>query len=86
MNLSLTHIILNSIDPLPEIKSSEMAVDKTKPLPTSLQSDFIPEDVLFALTQPPPLPRDKLGPPSRHRNLNVTTVRTTLGIDNWISV
>jgi hypothetical protein len=32
-------------------------------------SDFIPEDVLFALTQPPPV-KDQLGPPSRTRNLN----------------
>ncbi|CAG2256169.1 unnamed protein product [Mytilus edulis] len=34
-------------------------------------SDFIPEDVLFALTQPPPV-KDQLGPPSRTRNLNTS--------------
>lgn len=58
---------------LPQLRSS-MAVDRTKPLPTSLQSDFIPEDILFALTQPPPA-RDKLGPPTRYRNLNTSLVR-----------
>ena len=58
---------------LPELRNSDNALDKRKPLPTSLQSDFIPEDVLFALTQPPAV-RDQLGPPTRNRNLNVTTV------------
>nr|XP_034304358.1 LOW QUALITY PROTEIN: axonemal dynein light chain domain-containing protein 1 [Crassostrea gigas] len=58
---------------LPELRNSGNALDKRKPLPTSLQSDFIPEDVLFALTQPPPV-REQLGPPTRNRNLNVTTV------------
>ncbi|PVD21951.1 hypothetical protein C0Q70_17754 [Pomacea canaliculata] len=57
---------------LPQLRSS-MVVDRTKPLPTSLQSDFIPEDILFALTQPPPA-RDKLGPPTRYRNLNTSLV------------
>lgn len=60
---------------LPELKNSENRVDRTKPLPTSLQSDFLPEDVLFALTQPPPV-RDQLGPPNRARNLNTTSVQT----------
>ncbi|KAL8625878.1 hypothetical protein ACOMHN_012470 [Nucella lapillus] len=55
---------------LPQLRSS-MEVDRTKPLPTSLQSDFLPDDVLFALTQPP-MARDKLGPPSRIRNLTTT--------------
>ncbi|KAK3088891.1 hypothetical protein FSP39_025040 [Pinctada imbricata] len=59
---------------LPEIRSSTNAIDKTKPLPTSLQSDFIPEDVLFALTQPPPA-KDQLGPPTRSRNLNTSMVQ-----------
>ncbi|KAK7095467.1 axonemal dynein light chain domain-containing protein 1-like [Littorina saxatilis] len=52
---------------LPQLRGT-MEIDRSKPLPTSLQSDFIPDDVLFALTQPP-IPRDKLGPPSRVRNL-----------------
>ncbi|XP_060065790.1 axonemal dynein light chain domain-containing protein 1-like [Ylistrum balloti] len=60
---------------LPELKNSENQVDRTKPLPTSLQSDFLPEDVLFALTQPPPV-RDQLGPPNRARNLSTTSVQT----------
>ncbi|KAH3797056.1 hypothetical protein DPMN_150631 [Dreissena polymorpha] len=50
-----------------------MAVDKSKPLPTSLQSDFLPEDVLFALTQPPSAP-DTLGPLSKYRSLNTSVV------------
>ena len=62
-----------TIGELPVLRSSN-DIDKTKPLPTSLQSDFIPEDILFALTQPPP-GKGKLGPPSRVRNLNTTSVR-----------
>jgi len=58
---------------LPVLKSSNNVIDKSQPLPTSLMSDFIPEDVLFALTQPPPV-KDQLGPPSRTRNLNTSTV------------
>lgn len=57
---------------LPVLKSSNNVIDKSQPLPTSLMSDFIPEDVLFALTQPPPV-KDQLGPPSRTRNLNTST-------------
>ena len=57
---------------LPQLRSS-MEVDRSKPLPTSLQSDFIPDDVLFALTQPP-MARDKLGPPTRTRNLSTSMV------------
>lgn len=69
---------LNLSAMLPDLKSSDNAVDRTRPLPTSLQSDFIPEDVLFALTQPPTGPKDRLGPPSSHkiRNLDVSTVST----------
>lgn len=58
---------------LPELRNSDTAVDKTKPLPTSLQSDFLPEDVLFALTQPP-TSRDLLAPASKFRNLNTSVV------------
>lgn len=47
--------------PLPELRSSDYYIDRTKPLPTSLQSDFIPEDILSALTQlPKPVGKDKL--------------------------
>ncbi|XP_063422973.1 axonemal dynein light chain domain-containing protein 1-like isoform X3 [Mytilus trossulus] len=56
---------------LPDLKTSGHGIDRNKPLPTSLMSDFIPEDVLFALTQPPPV-KDQLGPPSRTRNLNTS--------------
>ncbi|XP_078605454.1 axonemal dynein light chain domain-containing protein 1-like isoform X2 [Branchiostoma floridae x Branchiostoma japonicum] len=59
-------IVEHGGSPLPDLRTSDMAVDRTKPLPTSLQSDFIPEDLLFALTQPPPLKaKDNLLPPSR---------------------
>ena len=58
---------------LPELRTSEHTMDKQKPLPTSLQSDFIPEDILLAITNPP-LNYDKLGPPSRYRNLSTTVV------------
>lgn len=58
---------------MPDLKSSGHGIDRNKPLPTSLMSDFIPEDVLFALTQPPPV-KDQLGPPSRTRNLNTSIV------------
>ncbi|XP_053380213.1 axonemal dynein light chain domain-containing protein 1-like [Mercenaria mercenaria] len=60
---------------LPELKNSDLAIDKTKPLPTSLQSDFLPDDVLFALTQPPTV-KDVLGPPSKYRALNTSVART----------
>lgn len=58
---------------LPELRSSDKDIDKSKPLPTSLQSDFIPEDILFSLVQPP-VSYDKLGPPSRYRNLHTSVV------------
>ncbi|XP_064649134.1 axonemal dynein light chain domain-containing protein 1-like isoform X2 [Lineus longissimus] len=57
---------------LPNLKNSSIAVDKSKPLPTSLQSDFIPQDVLMSLTMPAP-PAEQLGPPSRYRNLNTSS-------------
>ena len=39
--------------PLPDLKSSDKDIDKSQPLPTSLQSEFIPEDILNALTAMP---------------------------------
>uniref|UniRef100_A0A2K5QXR4 Axonemal dynein light chain domain containing 1 n=2 Tax=Cebus imitator TaxID=2715852 RepID=A0A2K5QXR4_CEBIM len=35
---------------LPELKEKKNLVDRSKPLPTSLQNDFIPEEVLLSLT------------------------------------
>lgn len=58
---------------LPELRSSNTKIDKAKPLPTSLQSEFIPDEVLLAITQPPPS-YDKLGPPSRYRNIDTSAV------------
>ena len=66
-------IVLICLVTLPELRTSDQAVDRKRPLPTSLQSDFLPDDVLLAITQPP-ASKDKLGPPSRTRNLNTTTV------------
>ena len=37
------------------------------------QTDYIPDELLFALTQPPQV-SDSLGPPGRQRNLAVTNV------------
>jgi len=62
---------------LPEIRRSDNSIDKDKPLPTSLQCDFIPDDVLLAITHPPP-GYDKLGPLTRYRNINTTTVSIVL--------
>ncbi|XP_055896858.1 axonemal dynein light chain domain-containing protein 1-like isoform X1 [Biomphalaria glabrata] len=59
---------------LPEIRSS-INIDKSKPLPTSLQSDFLPEDILLALTHPPPV-KDKLGPVTLTRSLNTSNAQT----------
>ena len=69
----LSKPVLPITDRLPDLRSSDLAIDKTKPLPTSLQSDFLPEDVLFALTQPPQT-KEPLGPASRFRNLNTSVV------------
>lgn len=63
-------------DKLPELRNSDQAVDKSKPLPTSLQSDFLPEDILFALTQPPTSRGGTLGPPSKYRSLNTSEAKT----------
>ena len=77
--ITACHISFTISDKLPELKTSDVAIDKTKPLPTSLQSDFLPEDVLFALTQPPQI-KEPLGPASRFRNLNTTVVCTVYNI------
>lgn len=69
--------MIGMVPALPELKSSDNAVDKHKPLPTSLQSDFIPEDVLMALA-PPPTSSRPLGQPTRHRNLSTSSVSLTL--------
>ena len=70
------------LEPLPDIKTSKTALDKTKPLPTTLQSEFIPDEVLLAITQPPPA-YEKLGPPSRYRNLDTSAVRETNDLNCW---
>ncbi|XP_041480916.1 axonemal dynein light chain domain-containing protein 1-like isoform X4 [Lytechinus variegatus] len=59
----------NGGSPLPDLRSSDNYVDRSKPLPTSLQSDFIPEDILNALTQlPKPVSKDKLKAPGKAKS------------------
>ena len=72
-------------DRLPDLRSSDLAIDRSKPLPTSLQSDFLPEDVLFALTQPPQT-KEPLGPASRFRNLNTSVVSISVIFRRWDTV
>ncbi|XP_033873479.3 axonemal dynein light chain domain-containing protein 1 isoform X1 [Acipenser ruthenus] len=51
---------------LPELWDGSLVVDRSKPLPTSLQSDFIPEEILRSLTstvEPISHPGGCLGPP-----------------------
>ncbi|XP_033119171.1 axonemal dynein light chain domain-containing protein 1-like isoform X2 [Anneissia japonica] len=57
---------------LPDLKSSDNYIDKSKPLPTSLQSEFIPEEILNALTKiPKPVPKDGL--PTALKTKNAST-------------
>lgn len=69
-SLSLSkEALLESNSGLPNLRASHSEIDKTKPLPTSLQSEFIPEEILSALTQlPGPSVKEKLGTPSRVKN------------------
>ena len=60
---------------LPDIRTSDNYIDKNRPLPSSLQKDYIPDDILFALTQTPQ-GQELLGPSARLRNINTSTVRT----------
>ncbi|XP_071802778.1 axonemal dynein light chain domain-containing protein 1-like isoform X1 [Asterias amurensis] len=49
------------VAPLPDLRSSDNAIDRSRPLPTSLQSEFIPEEILNALTNiPSPGVKEKL--------------------------
>ena len=59
---------------LPDIRTSDNYIDKNRPLPSSLQKDYIPDDILFALTQTPQ-GQELLGPSARLRNINTSTVR-----------
>ncbi|XP_053100162.1 axonemal dynein light chain domain-containing protein 1 isoform X2 [Hemicordylus capensis] len=56
---------------LPELRNKSDMVDRSKPLPTSLQKDFIPEEVLVALTNaasPVPFP-SHLRPPKKTKTV-----------------
>ncbi|XP_071499179.1 axonemal dynein light chain domain-containing protein 1-like [Diadema antillarum] len=67
----------NGGSPLPELRSSDAYVDRSKPLPTSLQSDFIPEDILNALTNlPKPANKDKLKTPGKGKSSFSTDPKT----------
>ena len=60
---------------LPDIRNSENFIDKSRPLPSTLQKDYIPDDILFALTQIPH-GQELLGPAARLRNINTSAVRS----------
>ena len=62
---------------LPHIRphAGHLVAEKWKPLPTSLQSDFLPDDVLFALTKLP-LANESLGPSHRAQHIATETVST----------
>ncbi|XP_067846617.1 axonemal dynein light chain domain-containing protein 1 [Heptranchias perlo] len=56
-------MLLKEQTDLPELKDKSHAIDQSKLLPTSLQNDFIPEEILLALSS---CCRDEpLGPPSK---------------------
>ncbi|XP_071947240.1 axonemal dynein light chain domain-containing protein 1-like isoform X2 [Antedon mediterranea] len=58
---------------LPDLKSSDAYIDKSKPLPTSLQSEFIPEEILNALTKiPKPVPKEGLPTPHKTKNASIS--------------
>ena len=61
---------------LPELRRNTISLDRSQPLPTSLQSDFIPTELLLALTEVSP-PQEQLGPASRQRRASsVSTVNS----------
>ena len=59
---------------LPELKTNA-SMEMRRAIIPAVQQDFIPDELLLALTEPPPV-SDPLGPPGRHRNLAVTNVST----------
>lgn len=74
-------LLLGSI--LPRIKSQSKSsigdgwgssIQKLQTTSGDHTCDYLPEELLLVLTQPPP-PSVDLGPPTRHRNLNVSNVR-----------
>uniref|UniRef100_H0UWD8 Axonemal dynein light chain domain containing 1 n=2 Tax=Cavia porcellus TaxID=10141 RepID=H0UWD8_CAVPO len=63
---------------LPEIREKKIMVDRSKPLPTSLQNEFIPEEVLLSLTYATsagPCPENLL-PPKKVKTPTGTLPRT----------
>ncbi|XP_059001826.1 axonemal dynein light chain domain-containing protein 1 isoform X1 [Mustela lutreola] len=64
---------------LPELKEKKNMVDRSKPLPTSLQNEFIPEEVLLSLTYAAnagPCPENLL-PPKKTKTPKGTLPRQT---------
>ncbi|XP_047560392.1 axonemal dynein light chain domain-containing protein 1 isoform X3 [Lutra lutra] len=64
---------------LPELKEKKNMVDRSKPLPTSLQNEFIPEEVLLSLTYAAnagPCPENLL-PPKKTKTPKGTLLRQT---------
>ncbi|CAG5119634.1 unnamed protein product [Candidula unifasciata] len=54
---------------LPELRSSTVSIEKPKQQSISAQNDFIPKDILFALTQPM-CTKETFGPSFRRKELN----------------
>ncbi|KAI0239999.1 Axonemal dynein light chain domain-containing protein 1 [Lamellibrachia satsuma] len=59
---------------LPELRQSTLNLDRNQPLPTSLQSDFIPAELLLALTEISP-PQEQLGPTSKQKRSPSTVMK-----------
>ncbi|XP_028588208.2 axonemal dynein light chain domain-containing protein 1 isoform X1 [Podarcis muralis] len=69
---------------LPQLRDKSAALDSSKPLPTSLQRDFIPEEIFVALTSaanPVPCP-SVLRPPKKTKSIKdfQGCIRTTDGV------
>uniref|UniRef100_A0A670HYU2 Axonemal dynein light chain domain containing 1 n=1 Tax=Podarcis muralis TaxID=64176 RepID=A0A670HYU2_PODMU len=69
---------------LPQLRYKSAALDSSKPLPTSLQRDFIPEEIFVALTSaanPVPCP-SVLRPPKKTKSIKdfQGCIRTTDGV------
>ncbi|CAI5776438.1 Axonemal dynein light chain domain containing 1 [Podarcis lilfordi] len=69
---------------LPQLRDKSAALDSSKPLPTSLQRDFIPEEIFVALTSaanPIPCP-SVLRPPKKTKSIKdfQGCIRTTDGV------
>ncbi|XP_069497579.1 axonemal dynein light chain domain-containing protein 1 isoform X2 [Ambystoma mexicanum] len=69
---------------LPSLKEKSSALDRSHPLPTSLQSDFIPEEILSVLTSTVNAATrpDILGPPKKNKSLKDMKAGEQIGLRN----